>query len=80
MCLVLQGTVEFLLPGMKTKAKTRKSVLKRFKITKTGKVLRRLVGQMHYRAKNTGKNRRNLRRLREMSPEEAKKIKKSLTY
>ncbi len=65
---------------MKSKAKTRKSVLKRFKITKTGKVLRRLVGQMHYRAKNTGKKRRNLRRLREMSPEEAKKIKKSLTY
>ncbi len=65
---------------MKAKAKTRKSVLKRFKITKTGKVLRRLAGQMHYRAKNTGKNRRNLRRLREMSPEEAKKIKKSLTY
>ena len=65
---------------MKAKAKTRKSVLKRFKITKTGKVLRRLVGQMHYRAKNSGKKRRNLRRLREMSPEEAKKIKKSLTY
>jgi large subunit ribosomal protein L35 len=65
---------------MKTKAKTRKSVLKRFKITKTGKVLRRLVGQMHYRAKNSAKKRRALRRLREMSPEESKKIKKSLTY
>ncbi len=65
---------------MKSKAKTRKSVLKRFKITKTGKILRRVVGQMHYRAKNTGKKRRSLRRLREMSPEEAKKIKKSLTY
>jgi len=65
---------------MKTKAKTRKSVLKRFKITKTGKVLRRLVGQMHYRAKKTGQKRRNLRRLRETSPPESKKIKKSLTY
>jgi large subunit ribosomal protein L35 len=65
---------------MKTKAKTRKSILKRFKITKSGKILRRLVGQMHYRAKNSGKKRRALRRLREMSPEESKKIKKSLTY
>ena len=65
---------------MKGKAKTRKSILKRFKITKTGKILRRLAGQMHYRAKNSGKKRRSLRRLREMSPEESKKIKKSLTY
>ncbi len=65
---------------MKSKPKTRKSILKRFKITKNGKILRRLVGQMHYRAKNSGKKRRELRRLRELSPEETKKIKKSLTY
>jgi large subunit ribosomal protein L35 len=65
---------------MKSKAKTRKSILKRFKITKSGKILRRLVGQMHYRAKNSGKKRRALRRLREMSKDESKKIKKSLTY
>ncbi len=65
---------------MKAKPKTRKSILKRFKITKNGKILRRLVGQMHYRAKNSGKKRRELRRLRELSPEETKKIKKSLTY
>ncbi len=65
---------------MKTKPKTRKSVLKRFKITKAGKVLRRVTGQMHYRAKNSGKRRRALRRLVEMSPQDAKKIKKSLTY
>ncbi len=65
---------------MKSKAKTRKSILKRFKITKTGKILRRLTGQMHYQAKNTPKKRRALRRFRKMSPEETKKIKKSLTY
>ncbi len=35
---------------------------------------------MHYRAKNTGKKRRELRRLKEASKEMAKKIKKSLTY
>ena len=65
---------------MKAKAKTRKSIIKRFKITKNGKVMRRLAGQMHYRAKNSGKKRRELRRLKEASKEMAKKIKKSLTY
>jgi ribosomal protein L35 len=65
---------------MKSKPKTRKSILKRFKIKKSGKILRRITGQMHYRAKNSGKKRRALRRYTEMSPEEVKKIKKSLTY
>ncbi len=65
---------------MTSKPKTRKSVSKRFKLTKKGKVLRRLSGQMHYRAKLTGKKRRELRRLKEASKEMTKKIKKSLTY
>jgi len=65
---------------MSSKPKTRKAISKRFKITKSGKVLRRMAGQMHYRAKNTGKKRRELRRLKEASKEMAKKIKKSLTY
>ncbi len=64
----------------KGKPKTRKSILKRFKITKSGKILRRLVGQMHYRAKNSAEKRRKLRRLKELSKAEVKKIKKSLTY
>jgi ribosomal protein L35 len=62
------------------KPKTRKSISKRFKITKNGKVMRRRTGQMHYRAKMNGNERRTLRRFVEMSPEESKKIKKSLTY
>ncbi len=65
---------------MKAKAKTRKSLLKRFKLTKSGKILRRLAGQMHYRAKKSGKKKRELRRLREMDKSEARSIKKSLTY
>jgi large subunit ribosomal protein L35 len=65
---------------MKSKPKTRKSILKRFKITKTGKILRRLVGQMHYRAKNSSQKRRELRRLTPLSDAETKKIKKSLTF
>ncbi len=64
----------------KVKPKTRKSISKRFKLTKTGKVMRRRTGQMHYRAKNSSDKRRSLLHLVEMSKEETKKIKKSLTY
>jgi len=58
--------------------KTRKSVLKRFKITKTGKVLRRTTGLNHYRAKKPGKKIRASRKWVKVSKEEAKKIKKLL--
>ena len=60
------------------KPKTRKSILKRFKITKTGKVLRRPVGLNHYRAKISGKKRRQSRKWVKVSKPEAKKIKKLL--
>jgi len=56
--------------------KTRKSIAKRFKITKRGKVLRRLTGQDHYLAKRGSKKRRNTRKWIEVSRVEAKKIKK----
>lgn len=56
--------------------KTRKSILKRFKITKTGKVLRRAVGQDHYLAKKSGKKRRLKRKWVKVSKWEAKKLKK----
>jgi len=42
--------------------KTRKSITKRFKITRRGKVLRRAIGQDHFRAKKTGKKRRQARK------------------
>jgi len=58
--------------------KTRKSILKRFKITKTGKVLRRPVGQDHSRAKKSGKRIRKGRKLIPVSKGEAKTIKKML--
>lgn len=58
--------------------KTRKSILKRFKITKTGKVLRRATGQDHYLVKKSGKKIRKNRKLIEVSKWEAKKIKKLL--
>lgn len=56
--------------------KTRKSLKKRFRITKTGKVLRRHTGQDHYRSKKTGKQIRQKRGWVEMPQSLAKKIKK----
>jgi len=58
--------------------KTRKSILKRFKISKTGKILRRPTGLNHYRAKKTGKRIRLSRKWVRVSKSEAKKIKKLL--
>lgn len=58
------------------KPKTRKSITKRFKVTKTGKFLRRATGQDHARAKKTRKLIRKKRKWVEVSVPEAKKIKK----
>ena len=62
------------------KLKPRKSITKRFKITKTGKVLRRPTGLDHALAKKSGKKRRQSRKWVELSKPEAKKIKKMLPY
>lgn len=58
--------------------KTRKSITKRFKITRTGKVLRRVCGQDHYLAKKSGKRKRAGRKWVEVSKAEAKKIRRLL--
>ncbi|MCD5396371.1 MAG: 50S ribosomal protein L35 [Candidatus Pacebacteria bacterium] len=62
------------------KAKTRKSILKRFKITKTGKILRRAVGQNHFRAKKSPNLKRQKRKWVDLSKEEAKIIKRFLYF
>ncbi|MCD5384735.1 MAG: 50S ribosomal protein L35 [Candidatus Pacebacteria bacterium] len=59
--------------------KTRKSITKRFKITKTGKVLRRAIGTNHYLCKNTGKQTRQKRKWVELAKPDAKKIKSLLS-
>lgn len=56
----------------------RKSITKRFKITKTGKVLRRATGLNHYRAKKTGEQVRKSRKWIEVPKVDSKKIKKLL--
>jgi large subunit ribosomal protein L35 len=59
--------------------KTRKSLKKRFKITKTGKVLRRPTGQNHFRGKKSGKRIRQTRKWKIMPKPLAKKIKKLIS-
>jgi len=56
--------------------KLRKSIIKRFKITKNGKIMRRPTGLNHYRAKKTGQVVRKSRKWVMLSPNEAKKIKR----
>ncbi|MBZ1356443.1 MAG: 50S ribosomal protein L35 [Candidatus Nealsonbacteria bacterium] len=58
--------------------KTRKSITKRFKITKNGKVLRRAVGTNHYLCKNDGKQTRQNKKWIELLKVDAKKIKSLL--
>ena len=58
--------------------KTKKALTKRFKITKTGKILRRLSGQNHYRAKKSGQARRKGRKWIPISKSETKRIKRYL--
>ena len=58
--------------------KTKKALIKRFKITGTGKILRRLSGQNHYRAKKTGQMRRNGRKWIQLSKSETKRVKRYL--
>lgn len=41
-----------------TKMKTQKSISKRFKITKNGKIIKRTAGQGHYNSRETGQVRR----------------------
>ncbi len=45
-----------------SKIKTRKAVVKRFKVTKNKKVIKRYCGQDHFNSRNTGKITRKKRR------------------
>ena len=62
----------------KIKQKTRKGVAKRFKITGTGKVLRRSQNMRHLRSNKSKKAKRAYRRSIEVVGKQAKKIKKML--
>lgn len=62
------------------KLKTNKAVRKRFKVTATGKIMRRQTGQDHFNAKESGKKRRQKRKLVQVAPAEAKILRKYLPY
>ncbi len=48
------------------KAKTHKGTVKRFRKTKTGKIMHRSAGQDHYNSRESGKTTKNKRRDVEM--------------
>ncbi|MFC1613042.1 50S ribosomal protein L35 [Patescibacteria group bacterium] len=60
------------------KLKTRKSVSKRFKITKNDKVLHRTAGQDHFNSRETGKTVKNKRRSKKLSSSYCRIVKSSL--
>lgn len=62
----------------KTKTKTRQIVAKRFKVTGTGKILRRKPTMRHLRSKKSAKQIRRYRQYVEVKGEMAKKIKRML--
>jgi large subunit ribosomal protein L35 len=62
----------------KIKQKTRKGVSKRFKITGTGKVLRRAQNMRHLRRKKSKKAKRNYNLMQQVTGKWARKIKRML--
>lgn len=63
---------------MRKKFKPRKSIAKRFKITKTGKVIHRAQGGRHLRRKKSKKASRGYNIPRVITGKFAKKVKKML--
>lgn len=61
-----------------TKLKTVKAIAKRFKVTKNGKVIKRVAGQGHFNARETGKENRNKKRDLVMSDSYTKHISASI--
>jgi large subunit ribosomal protein L35 len=62
------------------KAKTRKAVAKRFKVTGSGKVLRRKQGKRHILQKKSRKRKRNLRKVTLVSDADIRSVKANLPF
>jgi len=60
------------------KQKTKKSIIKRFKLTKIGKILRRQGFRRHLNVKKSSKKKRRLSGMVETKKTYAKKIRKAL--
>jgi large subunit ribosomal protein L35 len=62
------------------KLKTSRSVAKRFKMTKSGKIKKTQAGRRHILGKKARKRKRKLRQKSYLSPVEAQKIRRLLPY
>jgi len=62
------------------KLKTRKAIAKRIKITKKGKVLKKKAGQDHFNARESGKVKRNKRRMTKSAKANIKNLKRQVPY
>lgn len=60
------------------KQKTRKSISKRFKLTKTGKILRRTIGIRHLKASKSKRQSRRQKAVNYVTGKIAQKLKKIL--
>ena len=62
------------------KLKTNKAAMKRFKITKKGKIKKRNAGRRHILGKKTRKRKRQLRKAGFVSAVDARRIRRLLPY
>jgi large subunit ribosomal protein L35 len=68
------------MPRVGGKAKTRKAVAKRFKVTGTGKILRRHQGKRHLLQCKSRKRKRALGRAGLVSDADIKRVKENLPF
>jgi large subunit ribosomal protein L35 len=68
------------MPRIAVKAKTRKAVAKRFKVTGTGKVLRRKQGKRHLLQNKNRKRKRSLTKVGLVSDADIKNVKENLPF
>jgi large subunit ribosomal protein L35 len=68
------------MPRPAGRAKTRKAVAKRFKVTGTGKVLRRKQGKRHILQKKSRKRKRQLGKATTVSDADIKNVKENLPF
>lgn len=68
------------MPRPAGRAKTRKAVAKRFKVTGSGKVLRRKQGKRHILQKKSRKRKRQLGKATTVSAADIKNVKENLPF
>ncbi|MGB0292207.1 MAG: 50S ribosomal protein L35 [Luteolibacter sp.] len=68
------------MPRVSGKAKTRKAVAKRFKVTGTGKVLRRRQGKRHLLQNKNRKRKRRLGQATLVSDADIKNVKENMPF